>query len=87
MPRSPPELIQADDPETSARLIRERWGINPEPESLRWLHRSVVGRPTMAVGGEAHDPRTGSTWLIWIKNRLDAFAADILHELSLKPRV
>jgi hypothetical protein len=75
MPPSLSELLARRDDAGLTRLVQERWGIAPTPEALRWLHE-IASRPTAHVGGTPDSPWSESTWLTWIKNRLDAFASN-----------
>lgn len=76
MDRPLPALFRAGDHDALARLIRDRWGVEPSPASLHWLCEVATGRTGMAAGGDPRDPWTETTWLAWIKNRLDDFAAN-----------
>jgi hypothetical protein len=59
-----------------ARLIKERWEITPTAEALQWLHEIQFRRSTPPVGGTQQSPWSYSTWLLWIKKRIDEFSAN-----------
>lgn len=73
------ELLQLRDFVTLARIAEERWGIVASVETLEQLHDIAFRHPSIAVGGSAQDPWSDSTWLLWIKNRME--------ELATKPRI
>lgn len=70
-----PELIRTKNFEALSGLIQARWGTTPTTQSLAWLHEIVVVRRSPPAGGTPEAPWSESTWLLWIKNRLDEYAA------------
>jgi hypothetical protein len=70
-----PELIRNGDHDALARLVEERWRFVPSPDALRWLQQIAL-RPQIGAGGPPDSPWSESTWLMWVKNRLDDYAAN-----------
>jgi hypothetical protein len=63
-------------PDELASIIKDRWKITPSTEALQWLHEIQFRRSTPPVGGTQDSPWSDSTWLLWIKKRIDEFSAD-----------
>ena len=59
-----------------AGVIKDRWEITPTAEVLQWLHEIQFRRSTPPVGGTQESPWSDSTWLLWIKKRIDEFSAN-----------
>lgn len=73
------ELLRSRDFVTLARIMEDRWGIVATVETLEHIHDIAFRHPSIAVGGAGDDPWSDSTWLLWIKNRV--------NDLATKPRV
>src|SRR5205823_2319056 len=70
------ELLRMKRFDALARLVKDRWDIAPTTDSLQGLHEIAFHRPTPLVGGTPESPWSNSTWLLWIKNRLDEFSTN-----------
>jgi hypothetical protein len=73
------ELLRMKRFDTLASVVEKRFGIAPTAESLKWLHEVAFHRSTQSVGGTTESRWSNSTWLMWIKNRLE--------ELSTNPTI
>ena len=70
------ELLRMNRCDALASVIKHRWEITPAAELLQWLHEIQFRRPTPPFGGTQVSPWSDSTWLLWIKNRIDEFSAN-----------
>jgi hypothetical protein len=70
------ELLRMKQFDALTALVKDRWRIAPTTRLLQWLHEIAFLSPKPSVGGTAVSPWSNSTWLMWIKNRLDDFSRD-----------
>jgi hypothetical protein len=70
------ELLALKRFDALTHAVKDRWGIAPTTEALQWLHELAFHRPTPTVGGTPESPWSNSSWLLWIKNRLDELSTN-----------